>query len=185
MGRLAYTLGFRSLKSKEFISNCGDHHISWQILRSVYEAFASEFLFLCVTDCNEKGSSPTANGFVQWRNNHVVNPMHNFTYDLLFNLLLGMTCYRAGIRRNNSTFAPCGRQKVTPIIIAGKHNIYQPLIMNDMRIRVKAPTKVKLYVKQNEPFDRYGDHFREEGGDYVTKIENKHLKSNLSPGVPT
>ena len=26
---------------------------------------------------------------------------------------------------------------------------------------------------------------RGEGGNYVTKIENKHLKSHLSPGVPT
>ena len=96
-----------------------------------------------------------------------------------------MKYYRAGIRQDNSTFAPCGRQKVTPIIIAGKHNINQPLIVNDMRIRVEAPTKVKLYVKRNEPFDRYGDYFWEEGGDYVTKIKNKHLKSHLSPGVPT
>ena len=155
LGRLAYTLGFRSLKAKEFIFNCGDHHLSWQILQIVYEAFASEFLFLYVTDCNEKGLPPTANGFVQWRNNHVVNPMHNFIYDLLFNLLLGMKCYRAGIRRNNSTFALCGRQKVTPIMFTGKHDIYQPLIMNDMQIRVEAPTEVKSYIKHNESFDRY------------------------------
>ena len=178
LGRLAYILGFRSLKVKEFIFTCGDHHISWQILQ-VYEAFASKFLFLYVTDCNQKGSLTTAKGFVQWRNNHVVNPMHNFSYDLLFNLLLGMMCHRAGIRRNNSTFALCGRQKVTPIMFTGKHNIYQPLIMNDMRIRVEALTKVKSYIKHNESFNRYGDHFRGEGGDYVTNIENKHLKSHF------
>ena len=128
---------------------------------------------------------PTANGFVQWRNNHVVYPIHNFIYDLLFNLLLGMKCYRADIRLNNSTFALCGKQKVTLIMFTGKHDTYQPLIMNDMRIRVEAPTEVKLYIKHNESFDHYGDHFREECGDYVTEIENKYLKSHLSPGVPT
>ena len=128
---------------------------------------------------------PTANGFVQWRNNHVVNPIHNFIYDLIFNLLLGMKCYRADIRLNNSTFALCGKQKVTPIMFTGKHDTYQPLIMNDMRIRVEAPTEVKLYIKHNESFDRYGDHFRGECGDYVTEIENKYLKSHLSPEVPT
>ena len=103
-----------------------------------------------VTDCNEKGSSPTAKGFFQWRNNHVVNPMHSH--------LLDVKCYRAGIRRNNSTFALCVRQKVTPITFTGKHDIYQPLIMNDMRIRVEARTEVTSYIKHNESFDRYGDH---------------------------
>ena len=40
-------------------------------------------------------------------------------------------------------------------------------------------------MKHNESFECYGDHFRGEGGDYVTETENKHVKSHLSPGVPT
>ena len=66
LGRLAYILGFRSLKAREFIFSCGDHHISWQILQIVYEAFASEFLFLYVTDCNEKGFSPATIAYRKW-----------------------------------------------------------------------------------------------------------------------
>ena len=47
---------------------------------------------------------------------------------------------------------------MTPITFTGKHDIYQPLIMNDMRIRVEARTEVTSYIKHNESFDRYGDH---------------------------
>lgn len=42
-----------------------------------------------------------------------------------------------------------------------------------------------MYIERNVLLDRFGDHFRGEGGDYVTKVENKDLKSHLSPGVPT
>ena len=47
---------------------------------------------------------------------------------------------------------------MTPITFTGKHDIYQPLIMNDMRIRFEARTEVTSYIKHNESFDRYGDH---------------------------
>ena len=70
-------------------------------------------------------------------------------------------------------------------MFSGKHGIYQPLIVKDMQIRVEAPPQVKLFIERNESFDRSGDNLRGEGGDYVTEVENKHLKSHLSPGVPT
>ena len=54
-----------------------------------------------------------------------------------------------------------------------------------MRIRVEAPDAAKEHIKRNESFDCSNDHTRGEGGDYITKTENKHLKGHLSPGVPT
>ena len=70
-------------------------------------------------------------------------------------------------------------------MFTGKHDIYQPLIVRDMAVRCAAPKEIVDYIVKNEAFDRSGEHFRGEGGDYVTETENKHLKSHLSPGVPT
>ena len=144
--------------------------------------FASEFLFLYVTDCNEKSLSSTATGFVQWRKNHVVDPIHNFIYDLLFSLLLGMKCYWACIRHNNSTFAESSFLSVAYLAVANL--AWLGISKESWESRNEAPTVVRLYIKHNESFDCYGDHFWG-GGDYVTEIENKHVKSHLSPAVPT
>ena len=54
-----------------------------------------------------------------------------------------------------------------------------------MKIRVEALAEVRNFINQNESFSRSGDSCRGEGGDYITEIENKHLKSHLSPGIPT
>ena len=40
MFKLAEKLGFRSLKAKDFVINCGDHHLLWQIANIVFDAFA-------------------------------------------------------------------------------------------------------------------------------------------------
>ena len=114
-----------------------------------------------------------------------MNPNYNFYYDLTFNLLLGLICYGSGTRQNNSEYALAGRQKIISITFTGLHDIYKPLIVNDMRIRVEAPDAVKKYVKRNESFGRSIDHTIGEGGDYITKTENNYLKGNLSPGLPT
>ena len=70
-------------------------------------------------------------------------------------------------------------------MFTGKHHIYKPLIVNDMRIHAEAPDAVKEYIKRNESFDCSNDHTRGEGGDYIMETESKHLKGHLSPGVPT
>ena len=54
-----------------------------------------------------------------------------------------------------------------------------------MKIRAEAPPEIQQYIAQNESFSVSGDPFHGEGGDYITETKNKHLKSNLSPGVPT
>ena len=54
-----------------------------------------------------------------------------------------------------------------------------------MQIRVEAPDDINKFIARNESFSVPGDNCRREGGDYITKIENKHLKSHLPPGLPT
>ena len=54
-----------------------------------------------------------------------------------------------------------------------------------MKICVEALAEVRNFINQNESFSRSDDSCRGEGGDYITEIENKHLKSHLSPGIPT
>ena len=94
--RLAHLLGFRTSKAKEFIFNCGDHHISWQILQIMYEAFSQELIRIYVISCNQQHIVPTAAGFSEWRLTKAINPNFNFIYDLVYNILLGLICYRAG-----------------------------------------------------------------------------------------
>ena len=98
--------------------------------------------------------------------------------------MLGIKCFRPGIRRNNSAVALAGRQKLAPIMFLGKHDIYGLVICYDMKIRTLAPKEVQKYTEQNEAFSRSGDHCRGEGADYVMETENKHLKLQLAPGVP-
>ena len=78
-----------------------------------------------------------------------------------------------------------GRQKAAPIMLIGKCIIYESLILNDMKMRVQAPAEVRNFINQNESFSRLADPCRAESGDYITEAENKHLKSHLSPGIPT
>ena len=108
----------------------------------------------------------------------VINPNYNFYYDLVFSLLLGLQCFRTGIRKNNSYYAMAGWQKAAPIMFIGKHIICKSLILNNMKIHVEAPAEVCNFI-------RSGDPCRGEGGDYITETENKHLKSHLPPGIPT
>ena len=185
METVAGKLGFKSKKAVEFIMNCGNHHISWQIASIVYESFAQELIYEYCIQCKKDELDPSANHFVQWCCSNVKNPNYLLIYDITFNLLLGLRCFRSGIRRNNSKFALAGRQKVAPIMFVGNHIIYRDLLINDMKIRVEAPTEVKKYIEDNESFSRSGDPNRGEGGDYITENENRHLKSHLSPGVPT
>ena len=76
-----------------------------------------------------------------------------------------------------------GWQKAAPIMFIGKHIIYKSLILNDMKLCVEAPAEVCNFINQNESFSRSGDPCR--GGGYITKTENKHLKSHVPPGIPT
>ena len=164
---------FKSKVAKEFIANCGEHHLTWQILTTVLEAFARELIYIFCFDAFEKDLAFTPEAFVHSKNNTVVNPNFHFYYDLKFKYMLGIKCFRPGIR-----------QKVAPIMFLGKHDIYGLVIFCDMKIRTLAPKDVQKYIEQNEAFSRSGDHCRGEGGDYVMETENKHLKLHLAPGVP-
>lgn len=188
MDYLAGCLGFRSKRAREFAIGCSNHHVAWQMLTISLEAFAHELVYQYLLDRKRNGdtnSKPTANDMMNWRNNSVHNPNYNLLFDIVFNVLLGLKCYRNGIRLNNSKYALAGRQKVAPLMYCGKHMIYQHLLSADMKIRIEAPDEVKQYIETNESFARSGDNTTGEGGDYVTEAENRTLKQNLPPGVPT
>ena len=51
-------LGCKSTKAKEFVINCGDHHLSWQIAMIVFEAFAKELIHVYIEHCNGEGVLP-------------------------------------------------------------------------------------------------------------------------------
>ena len=176
-------LGFKSENAKNFVTNVGDHHVSWQAFTITLEAFARELMVPYIISAHERGIPPTVMDFYIWKAG-VVNPNYNFYYDLVFNVMLGLKCYRSGVRRNSSKHLIAGRQKAATIMFFDKHDIYRPILVHDMKLRVLAPDQISTYISQNESFSRSGDQFRGEGGDYVTETENKHLKANLPPGVP-
>ena len=137
----------------------------------VFEAFAKELIHVYREHCNGEGVLPDSSQIMIWHNGRVINLNFNFYYDLIFMIMLGLKSYRAGIRCNNSDHAIAGRQAVAPLMFIGNHLIYQTLFINDMQIRVEAPT-------------RSGDTYCGEEGDYIIETENKHIKGHLNPGVP-
>ena len=91
--------------------------LTWQIISIIYEAFSKELIHSYLMNTNAHNVSPME--YVNWRNEKIINPNYNFYYDLVFNILLGLKCFRAGIRKNNSNYAMAGQQKVAPIIFIG------------------------------------------------------------------
>lgn len=78
-----------------------------------------------------------------------------------------------------------GRPTVAPIMYTGRHTIYQNLLLNDMTVRTAAPSEVRDFITNNEAYSRSGEPNKGEGGDYITENENRALKSQLPPDVPT
>ena len=107
------------------------------IISIIYEAFSKELIHSYLINTNADNVSPME--YVNWQNKKIINLNYNFYYDVVFNLLLGLKCFRSGFRKNNSDYAIAGQQKVAPITFIGKHIIYKSLILNDMEIHVKVP----------------------------------------------
>ena len=185
MFKLADNLGFKSLKAKYFIINCGDHHLLWQIVNILFDAFAKELIHIFLQCCEYKNLQPLIENFVSWCNQRVINPNFNFYYDLIFKIFLGLICYRVGIMHNNSQDAMARGQAVTPLMLIGNHLIYQTILLNDMKERPETPKEVFEFITGNKSFSRSGNEYRGEDGDYITENENKHIKWHLGPGVPT
>ena len=178
-------LGFRTKGSKEFVVRGSNHHVTWQVFLIMYQAFALELASVYYVECRRNGGVPSQADWHRWRENDVVNPNYHFYYDLVFYYFMGLFCFRAGVRRNNSKFMLAGRQQVAPIMYIGKHRLYRKLIHRDMQTRVEAPAELLSYIESNESYSKSGDPTRGQGGDYVTEEENRTLKSSLPPGIPT
>ena len=178
-------LGFRSTRAKAFISRGSNHHVTWQVFVIMYRAFALELAYEYYLDCIRNDRVPSQRDWQEWRENDVRNANYHLLYDLVHCYFMGLACFRAGVRRNNSDAMLAGRQQIAPIMFIGKHRIYRKLIYRDMQTRIEAPKDIKAYIECNESFSRSGDETRGQGGDYVTEEENRDLKNCLPPGIPT
>jgi hypothetical protein len=175
--------GFKSKNAKDYIIKGYNHHLSWQVLYIILMSFSAELIFNYV---KSKGNvNVSIADFQKWVHSDVKNPNFLMWYDLVFDWLLGLYCFRSGVRRGNSEFTIAGRQKIAPIMFIQNHPIYQMIIFRDMQIRCEAPDEVRKYIESNESFSPSGDHYRGEGGDFIVENENRSLKSHLPPGVPT
>ena len=102
MFKLADKLGFKSSKAKDFIINCGDPHLFWQIAKIAFDAFTRELIHIFLQCCEYENLQPKIENFVTWRNQRVINPNFNFYYYLIVKIFQGFKYYCAGIRHNNS-----------------------------------------------------------------------------------
>ena len=68
MFKLSDKLDFTSSKAKDFIIDCGDHHLSWQIANIVFDAFAKKLIHIFLRCCEYGNLQPTIETFVTWRN---------------------------------------------------------------------------------------------------------------------
>ena len=75
MFKLADKLGFKSLKAKDFIVNCADHHLSWQIATIVFDAFAKELIYVYIQYCEKENLDPSIEHLVSWRNEKVTQTL--------------------------------------------------------------------------------------------------------------
>ena len=173
-------LGFASDAAQTFIRNCGNHHVTWQIVRVTLESVSKELAVSYVRYCLTTNEEITADGILEW-----ISTAQNNNYVLiskLCDLLLAVSVMRAGVRRNNSQAMLAGRQKVAPLFFIGPHHTYQRLIVRDMVQRAQLPPKLKQYVDDRTAFSVSGDPTRGEGGDFVLEGKNRQTKSWLPPG---
>ena len=128
---VASLLGFKSGPAQAFIKNCGNSHVSWQLLCVVREAVCKELALPYVRECL---SRPSPAGFLDWANGAVNN---NYVMMCkLMDLVVALTMMRAGIRRNNADAMLSGRQKFAPMFFTGQHSTYQRLKNIQCRIHV-------------------------------------------------
>ena len=59
--------GFKSKAAKDFI-NCGNHHVTWQILSTVYDALSKEIIQIYCYEAAEKKLELKADSFLKWKN---------------------------------------------------------------------------------------------------------------------
>ena len=154
-------MDFKTINGKNFVINCGDHHISWQVFLACLEAFARELLYMYIIAAQKEGREPSAIDMYS-RKNDIDNTNFNFYYDLVFNIMLALKCLRSGIRRNKSQFYVAGRQKAAYVMFFNKHDIYRTILRNDMKTRALAPDAVYEYMAQNESVSWCGNKFKGE-----------------------
>ena len=86
---VAEKMGFKTINAKNFMTNCGDDHISWQVFLVCLEAFARELLYTYIIAAQKEGREPSVIDMYSWKDN-TDNSNFNFYYDLVFDVILVM-----------------------------------------------------------------------------------------------
>ena len=97
---VAGQLGFKSGPAQSFIQNCGNNHVSWQLVCVLRDAVCKELAVPFVRECLSQGIRPEAAGFINWTT-QVVNNNYSLMFKLM-DLVVALSMMRAGIRRNNA-----------------------------------------------------------------------------------
>ena len=178
---VAKILGFTSDAAQSFIRSCGNHHVTWQLLRIVLESLSKELAVSYVRHCLAAESDPSAAGMLAWaagstNNNYVL-------MNKLCDYVLATSVMRAGVRRNNNEAMLAGRQRAATLFFTGPNHTYQRLVVRDMVQRVQVPQPVKRFLEVRTSYTVSGESTRGEGGDFVLENKNRQTKSWLPPGI--
>ena len=79
-----------------------------------------------------KGRQPTITVFYVWQGN-VKNPSFSLYKNLVFNLMLGLKCWRLSARRNDCEQLTAGGQKSCKVMFFNQHDKYQHIKIHDMK----------------------------------------------------
>ncbi|XP_069103763.1 uncharacterized protein [Argopecten irradians] len=112
---LAKMLGFNSPKAQLAAKSASDHHKSFQMVEIALFGMADELLVPYFRDRVERGKEVSATDYLSNWVSEVVDPNYLFVVSIVFNYLLSLYVFRAGIRRNNSDVITCSRATFTDL----------------------------------------------------------------------
>ena len=116
---VAKLLGFASDAAQGFIKTCGNHHVTWQLVRVILDALSKELTVSYVRHCLAAQKEASGEEMLAWpanaqNNNYLL--MHK-----LCDIVLATSIMPAGIRRNNSEALLAGRQRAAVAFFTGPH----------------------------------------------------------------
>lgn len=180
---VAKIMGFRSLKALAACQSANDHHKSMQMLEIALFGISDELLPYVRDKMNKKETASVLDYFT-WCS-HTQNQNYNCLTDIVFNYLLSLHYFRAGVRRNNSNIIATSFNAFSPLFFGLNMINYQELHFRDSLMKLQCPASVKTFLESNESFSVSGHASKGEGGDFVLEAKNRRCKMWLPPGSPT
>ena len=140
-----------------------------------------------VRECMRANEPVTVHGFFAWID-RVKNSNIKFMIDAVFNYLLALQMFRAGIRRNNSDVMMAGRTRFSSLFYVLHYPKYRQIEYRDLKDRYlmeKYAPELYRYIMNTDAFTQHGDLSTGEAGDFINEEINKERKNLLPSKNPS